>query len=79
LILALLSQNPPVRKQVRKYLVEAKRLERLFSVHNESKMKLELEKLKSLYQERENMELSYSQMYRIISYLNKGSSVRKTF
>jgi len=77
LILALLSQNPSVRKQVRKYLVEAKRLERLFSEHNESKMKLELEKLKSLYQERENMELSYSQMYRIISYLNKGSSVQK--
>jgi hypothetical protein len=42
-------------------------------------MKFELEKLKSLYQERENMELSYNQMYRIISYLNKGSSVQKTF
>ncbi len=79
LILALLSQNPSVRNQVRKYLVEAKRLERLFSVHNESKMKFELEKLKSLYQERENMESSYSQMYRIISYLNKGSSDRRTF
>lgn len=79
LILALLSQNPLVRKQVRKYLVEAKRLERLFSEHNESKMKFELEKLKSVYQERENMELSYSQMYRIIYYLNKGSSVRKNF
>jgi len=78
LILALLSHNPSARKQVRKYLVEADRLERLFSMHNESKMKFELEKLKSLYQERENMESSYSQMYRIISYLNKGS-VRKTF
>ncbi|MFY9797592.1 MAG: prephenate dehydrogenase/arogenate dehydrogenase family protein, partial [Candidatus Nitrosopolaris sp.] len=65
LILALLSQNPSVRKQIRKYLVEAKKLERLFSGHNEFKMKLTLEKLKSLYQERENMELSYTQMYRI--------------
>lgn len=79
LILALLSQNPSVRKQIRKYLVEAKKLERLFSGHNEFKMKLTLEKLKSLYQERENMELSYTQMYRIISYLNKGNSVLKTF
>jgi prephenate dehydrogenase len=76
LILALLSQNLSVRKQVRKYLVEAKRLERLLSAHNDSKMKFELEKLKSLYQERENLELTYSQMYRIISYMNKGS-VRK--
>jgi len=80
LILGLLSQNPSVRKQVRKYLVEAKRLERLFSVHNESKMKFELEKLKSLYQERENTELSYNKIYRIISCLNKdNSNVRKTF
>jgi prephenate dehydrogenase len=79
LILALLSQNPSVRKQIRKYLVEAKKLERLFSGHNEFKMKLTLEKLKSLYQERENMELSYTQMYRIISYLNKGNSVLKAF
>ncbi|HXP51398.1 MAG TPA: hypothetical protein VN922_15685, partial [Bacteroidia bacterium] len=77
LILALLSHNPSARKQVRKYLVEAERLERLFSMHNESKMKFELEKLKSLYQELEDMKVSYSQMYRIISYLNKGS-VRKS-
>jgi len=77
LILALLSHNPSARKQVRKYLVEAERLERLFSMHNESKMKFELEKLKSLYQELEDMKVSYSQMYRIISFLNKGS-VRKS-
>jgi prephenate dehydrogenase len=72
LILALLSQNPKVRKQIRKYLVEAKKLEGLFSGRNESRMKLTLEKLKSLYQERENMRLSYTQLYRIISYLNKS-------
>jgi prephenate dehydrogenase len=72
LILALLSQNPKVRKQIRKYLVEAKKLEGLFSGRNEFRMKLTLEKLKSLYQERENMRLSYTQLYRIISYLNKS-------
>ena len=78
LILALLSQNPSVRKQIRKYLVEAKKLERLFSGRNEFKMKLTLEKLKSLYQKRENIELSYTQMYHIISYLNKGDSGLKS-
>jgi len=78
LILALLSHNPSARKQVRKYLVEAERLERLFSMHNESKMKFELEKLKSLYQELEDMKVSYSQMYRIISYLNKGAFENRT-
>lgn len=74
LILALLSQNLTVHKQIRKYLVEAKKLERLFSGHNEFKMKLTLEKLKSHYQERQNLELSYTQMYRIISYLDKSDS-----
>lgn len=78
LILALLSQNLKVRKQIRKYLVEAKKLERLFSGRNEFKMKLTLKKLKSLYQERGNIELSYTQMYRIISYLNKSENRLKT-
>ena len=79
LILALLSQNPSVQKQIRKYLVEAKKLERLLSGHNQFKMKLTLEKLKSLYQEQQSLELSYTQMYRIISYLNKSDGGLKTF
>jgi len=72
LILALLSQNSTVQKQIRKYLFEAKKLERLLSGHNQFRMKLTLEKLKSFYQEQQSLELSYTQMYRIISYLNKS-------
>lgn len=74
LILALLSQNLTVRKQIRKYLFEARKLGKLFSGHNKPKMKLTLEKLKSLYQEREDLESSYTNMYRIISLLDKSDS-----
>ena len=74
LILALLSENLPVRKQIRKYLVEAKNLERLISGNNLFRMRSTLEKLKSFYQEQQSLELSYTQMYRLISFLNKSES-----
>jgi prephenate dehydrogenase len=74
LILALLSENLIVRKQIRKYLVEAKKLERLISGNNLIRIRSTLEKLKCFYQEQQNLELSYTQMYRIISFLNKSES-----
>src|SRR6266487_4315731 len=55
-------------------LVEAKNLERLISGNNLFRMRSTLEKLKSFYQEQQSLELSYTQMYRIISYLNKSES-----
>jgi prephenate dehydrogenase len=74
LILALLSENLIVRKQIRKYLVEAKKLERLIAGNNLFRMRSTLEKLKSFYQEQQSLDLSYTQMYRIISCLNKSES-----
>jgi prephenate dehydrogenase len=74
LVLALFSENLIVRKQIRKYLVEAKKLERLISGNNLIRMRSTLEKLKSFYQEQQSLDLSYTQMYRIISCLNKSES-----
>jgi len=74
LILALLSENLLVRKQIRKYLVEAKKLESFISGNKLFKMKSNLEKLRSFYHEQQSLELSYNQLYRIISYLNKSEN-----
>lgn len=72
LIVALLSQNSTVQKQIRKYLLDARKLERLLYGRNQFRLKLKLERLKSFYQEQESLEFSYAQMYRIISCLNKS-------
>jgi prephenate dehydrogenase len=74
LVLSLFSENLIVRKQIRKYLVEAKKLERSISGNNLIRMRSTLEKLKSFYQEQQSLDLSYTQMYRIISCLNKSES-----
>jgi prephenate dehydrogenase len=74
LVLSLFSENLIVRKQIRKYLVEAKKLERSISGNNLIRMRSTLEKLKSFYQEQQRLDLSYTQMYRIISCLNKSES-----
>jgi prephenate dehydrogenase len=71
LIVALVSQNLVVRKYIRRYLNESRDLERLISKHNQPKMKSTIEKLRSIYQDQQNLKPLLAQLYKIILRLNK--------
>jgi prephenate dehydrogenase len=71
LIVALLSQNLDVRGYIRRYINEARDLERLISNHNQPKMKSTIEKLKSSYQDQQNLKPLLVQLYRMITRLNR--------
>jgi prephenate dehydrogenase len=69
LIIDLLMDNPTVRTHIQKYLREANKVAKLIFDENDVKLKTKFVKIRSLLQERQNLEVSYKRMYDIIEEL----------
>lgn len=75
LIIDLLMDNPTVRKHIQKYLREAHKVAKLIFDENDLKLKTKFVKIRSLLQERQNLEVSYKRMYHIIEKLKTLDSL----
>ena len=71
LIAALLLENPSARKYIQKYVKETNKFAKLILEGNESKIKIHLQKIKTILEEQQNLELSYQQMYHLVKELNR--------
>jgi prephenate dehydrogenase len=75
LIIDLLMNNPTVRKHIQKYLREANKVARLIFDEDVVKLKTKFVKIRSLLQERQNLEVSYKRKYNIIEKLKALDSL----
>jgi prephenate dehydrogenase len=75
LIIDLLMNNPTVRKHIQKYLREANKVARLIFDEDDVKLKAKFVKIRSLLQERQNLEVSYKRKYNIIEKLKALDSL----
>lgn len=75
LIIDLLINNHTVRKHIQKYLREANKVARLIFDEDGVKLKTKFVKIRSLLQERQNLEVSYKRMYDIIEKLKTLDSL----
>ncbi len=73
LVFSLLSENYIVRNQIHKYMVEAGKLEEYIFRKDRKKIRSSLDQMRSIY-ERKNLELSYANIYRMISSLNQNQN-----
>jgi prephenate dehydrogenase len=71
LIVALLSENPSARKYIQDYVNNANKFAKLILEGNERKIKAHLQKIKTLLEQQQNLELSYRQMYYLVNELYK--------
>jgi prephenate dehydrogenase len=71
LIVAILSENPSSRKYVQNYVNNANKFAKLILKGDESKIKSHLQKIRTLLEQQQNLELSYQRMYYIVKELNK--------
>jgi prephenate dehydrogenase len=71
LTVALLSENPSSRKYIQNYLNNTNKFAKLILEGNESKIKTHIQKIKTLLEQQQNLELSYKRMYYLIKELNK--------
>lgn len=69
LIVALVRENPYVRKYIKLYLKEASTVARLASAKDSKKLKAELQEIKSKLQRSQDLQRSYRKMYDIIENL----------
>jgi prephenate dehydrogenase len=74
LVFSLLSENSMVRNQIHRYMIEARKLEGYFFQRNRKKVRSSLDQTRLVYQKK-NLELSYANIYRMISSLNKNDSI----
>ena len=71
LIIALLLENPSSRKYIQNYVSTANRFAKLILEGNENKIKSHLQKIRTLLEQQQNLELSYQRMYYLVKELNK--------
>jgi prephenate dehydrogenase len=71
LIVAILSENPSSRKYVQNYVNNANKFAKLILKGDESKIKSHLQKIRTLLEQQQNLELSYQRMYYLVKELNK--------
>jgi prephenate dehydrogenase len=71
LTVALLSENPSSRKYIQNYLNNTNKFAKLILEGNESKIKTHIQKIRTLLEQQQNLELSYKRMYYLIKELNK--------
>jgi prephenate dehydrogenase len=71
LIIALLLENPSSRKYIQNYVNTANIFAKLILEGNENKIKSHLQKIRTLLEQQQNLELSYQRMYYLVKELNK--------
>jgi len=69
LVVALIQENPYVRKHIRQYLKEASAVSKVVSAKDSRKLKADLEKVKSRLQKWQDLQQSYKKMYEIVENL----------
>jgi hypothetical protein len=74
LIFSLLSENYMVSDHIHKFMIEAGKLEGYLVQKDRKKVRSLLEEIRSMYQ-RNNLEESYANIYRMMSSLNKNEGV----